>query len=160
MAVDAVAVVGPENNEVQSADPCAAFATELHGKVAEQARRRQVIEQRWYEDTRQYYGFYDEETEKRLEDEKGSSKLFVNLTRPKTRVMRARLNDILFPNDEPNPRWAAALEGYRPSSALDKRWGVPPLPQNLSKTIQIGTITYTLTAMFLPKEITRPHDWS
>ena len=102
MAVDAVAVVGPENNEVQSADPCAAFATELYGKVAEQARRRQVIEQRWYEDTRQYYGFYDEETEKRLEDEKGSSKLFVNLTRPKTRVMRARLNDILFPNDEPN----------------------------------------------------------
>ena len=84
-------MAGPENNEVQSADPCAAFATELHGKVAEQARRRQVIEQRWYEDTRQYYGFYDEETEKRLKDEKGSSKLFVNLTRPKTRVMRARL---------------------------------------------------------------------
>ncbi len=36
------------------------------------------------------------------------------------------------------PRWAAALEECLPSSALDKRWGVPPettLPKTPSFTI-------------------------
>ena len=47
-----------------------------------------------------------------MDENTSRSKLFVNLTRPKTRVMRARLIDILFPGDEanwdieptPNPR--------------------------------------------------------
>ena len=102
METNGIVAAAPEQGEVVTADHCAAFAAELYQQVAAQARRRQRIEDRWYEDTRQYYGLYDEATEKRLAQDKGSSRLFVNLTRPKTRVMRARLNDILFPNDEPN----------------------------------------------------------
>ena len=78
------------------------LAQELQELAAEQARRRRSIEERWYRDTRQYYGHYDEGTEKRLAETKGASRLFVNLTRPKTRVMRSRLADILFPSDEAN----------------------------------------------------------
>ena len=91
---------------------CPDFAHDLWRLAVDQARIRQPIEERWKLDTYQYYGKYDPETRERLDENKSRSKLFVNLTRPKTRVMRARLIDILFPGDEanwdieptPNPR--------------------------------------------------------
>ncbi len=79
-----------------------AYAMELFGIVAEQARARQQTENRWFKDTQQYDGRYDEETLKRLEAQKGASKVYLNQTRPKTRVMQARTNDVLLPMDEPN----------------------------------------------------------
>ena len=79
-----------------------AYASELAKRVIDQAGLRQETESRWYADTRQYYGLYDEETEKRLAERKGSSKVFLNMTRPKTRVMRARITDVLLPQDESN----------------------------------------------------------
>ena len=78
------------------------FAHQLYRRVWETARLRVGLEERWWNNTLQYHGQYDEETAKRLRENKGSSKLYVNMTRPKTRVLRARLIDILFPTDEAN----------------------------------------------------------
>lgn len=70
--------------------------------------RRQDIEQRWLEDLRQYNGMYDEKTQENLKKSKGS-KLFVNITRPKSTIAESRLADMLFPTDE-------------------KNWGIKPTP--------------------------------
>ena len=96
-----------------------AYAQDLHSLAQEMARRRQPIEERWFAATLQYYGLYDDDVARKLEENKGSSKLFVNQTRPKTRVLVARLIDILFPTDESNwdinptpvPRVEKALSG-------------------------------------------------
>lgn len=75
----------------------------------DQVIKKKVIEDRWLLDLRQYYGLYDVETEANLNSDDKKSKLFVNLTRPKTHGWQARLNDMLFPTD-------------------DKNWGVRPTP--------------------------------
>ena len=81
---------------------CSEFGHSLYRKVFESARLRRGLEERWYYDTLQYLGMYDPQTEQRLAQMEGASKLFVNMTRPKTKVLRARLIDILFPTDEAN----------------------------------------------------------
>ena len=81
---------------------CQNFAGDLYRLAVEQANLRQPIERRWYQDNRQYFGRYDEDTEAKLLQRKNSSKVFVNLTRPKTRTLRARMADIMFPTDEAN----------------------------------------------------------
>ena len=79
-----------------------AYAQEL-GKLAEEtARRRSPVEARWIRNARQYYGRYDQETEAKLAENPGSSRLFVNMTRPKTKVMRSRITDILLPLNDSN----------------------------------------------------------
>ena len=83
-------------------EACSRFGLDLYNKVWETARLRQGLEERWFQDTLQYHGQYDADILKKLEETEGASKLFVNLTRPKTRVLRARLIDILFPTDEAN----------------------------------------------------------
>ena len=75
---------------------------DLYRKVWDAARLRLGLEERWFEDTLQYLGKYDSETEEKLRAQKGSSRLFVNQTRPKVRTLTARLNDMLFPTDEAN----------------------------------------------------------
>jgi hypothetical protein len=77
----------------------------LWRKAQQQIGSRQEIEQRWIEDLRQYNGRYTEETETRLaKDKAGTSRIFVNLTRPKCRALEARLSEMLFPSDDKN--WA------------------------------------------------------
>jgi hypothetical protein len=79
------------------------LATEVSGK-------RVTTEDRWYDDTRQFHGRYDEVTEQRLEAANGKkSKLFVRTTRAKCDTWEARLIDLLFPSDERN-------------------WGIQPTP--------------------------------
>jgi hypothetical protein len=77
------------------------------GDLLSEANRRvglrQAIENRWIEDLEQYHSRYDSETEKNLVAEE-RSRLFINLTRPKTNAMGARFKDLLFPTDEKN--WA------------------------------------------------------
>ncbi len=79
-----------------------AYAHDLLGMVQMCARRRQPLEQEWYNDHLQHEGVYDDETRSRLEKNPNLCKLFVNKTRPKTRVLKARLADILFPNKDYN----------------------------------------------------------
>lgn len=69
---------------------------------------RQPIERRWLDDLRQYHGVHDDELLKRLKDT-GKSALFINMTRPKTNAMEARIADLLFPTD-------------------DRNWGIKPTP--------------------------------
>ena len=88
------------SNEVRNG--CIAYMSELYRLVDETARRRLALEERWLLDTLQYQGKYDARTEANLNKNKGSSKVFVNMTRPKTKVQRARLVDTLLPEDETN----------------------------------------------------------
>ena len=88
------------SNEVRAG--CISYMTELYNLAFETARRRLTLEERWLLDTLQYQGKYDPVTEAKLNKNKGSSKVFVNMTRPKTKVQRARLVDTLLPEDETN----------------------------------------------------------
>jgi hypothetical protein len=81
---------------------------ELQAEANRRLGLRQAIENRWIEDLEQYHSRYDTETEKNLIAEE-RSRLFINLTRPKTNAMGARFKDLLFPTDE-------------------KNWGIQPTP--------------------------------
>ncbi len=75
----------------------------LRTKAQEQIMLRYDIEQRWLEDLRQYHGRYSEDVETRLsKDKTGSSRIFVNLTRPKCEALESRLTEMLFPTDDRN----------------------------------------------------------
>lgn len=89
-------------------DAAAAIIQRLDRLAAEAVGKRAEVEQRWLEDLRQHAGRYDAETERRLKDGK-RSRLFVRLTRAKTRTWVARLSDLLFPTD-------------------DRNWGIRPTP--------------------------------
>ncbi len=103
-------------NKAQGEDPiAAAFMSELSaivGQLESTVRKREgqrnSIEKRWLEDLAQFHGRYDSETAARIRQNETSS-LFINLTRPKTEAMSARLQDLLFPTDE-------------------KNWGINPTP--------------------------------
>jgi hypothetical protein len=93
--------------KVQAA--CASTLGDLNQVVSERITRRKPIEIRWMEDLRQYHGQYDTDTMAVLNADKERSRIFINITRPKTNAWRARLADMLFPNDERN-------------------WGIDPTP--------------------------------
>lgn len=82
---------------------------ELNKRIADRITRRRPIEERWLEDLRQYHGIYEGTTRNALHNDDERSKLFINITRPKTRSWSARLQDMLFPADERN-------------------WGIDPTP--------------------------------
>lgn len=96
------------------------------GRLSAEAQRRvglrEPLERRWILDLEQYNGRYDGKTEKNL-NEGDNSKLFINLTRPKTDAMAARLMDLLFPTD-------------------DKNWGIQPTPvPSLIKDASVAAAT-------------------
>ena len=84
------------------------LGTKLFRLAQEQVQRRQTVEQRWFEDLRQYNGQYDPDTEARLKSTT-ESRIFANVTRSKTNQAEARLFDMLFPTD-------------------DRNWGIKPTP--------------------------------
>lgn len=75
----------------------------LESEADDRVQKKRTVEERWLEDLRQYAGEYDETTEKNLRNSK-RSRIFMNLTRPKTDACEARLADMLFPTDDKN--WA------------------------------------------------------
>lgn len=81
----------------------------LEEEATERVRRRQPTERRWLDDLRQYHGLYDPRIEAILNADPERSKVFINITRPKSTSWAARLGDMLFPND-------------------DKNWGIEPTP--------------------------------
>ena len=82
---------------------------DLEKQATEAVQRRRPIEERWLSDLRQFHGNYDSDTSAILDNDKHRSKIFLNITRPKTNAWAARLGDMLFPNDERN-------------------WGIQPTP--------------------------------
>lgn len=86
-----------------------AFVGRLDTLAREQVSKKTSIEERWLEDLRQYHGRYDAVTERTLTTST-KSRLFVNMTRPKTHAWEAKLSDMLFPTDG------------------TKNWGISPTP--------------------------------
>lgn len=82
------------------------------GKLEAEAKRRvdlrKHVETRWLDDLRQYHGRYSDQEEADFKKNKGS-RVYLNLTRPKTNALMARLWDLLFPTD-------------------DRNWGIGPTP--------------------------------
>ena len=70
----------------------------LDALAQEQVSQRQVIEDRWYKDVRQFNGQYEPNTF--TDSEQYGSRLYVPLTRRLVGLVEARMFDILFPSDE------------------------------------------------------------
>lgn len=96
---------GRDNQRVQ------ALLEILHTEADKRVQLRTLTEDRWIRDLRQYHGEYDEEVKNELKDvrKQNRSTVFMNLTRPKTNALSARLMDLLFPTD-------------------DRSWGIRPTP--------------------------------
>lgn len=111
MAVPALATVEQVDAEIERqklTDRLKAIIGRLEAEATKRVSARRHIEQRWIEDLEQYHGRYDQKTLAALQDTQ-KSKLFLNMTRPKTDAMSARLMDLLFPTD-------------------DRNWGIKPTP--------------------------------
>ena len=78
------------------------YGHHLYSRAYETSRLRKGLEDRWYSDIQQYYGIYEDDIAKRLNQDKNRSQLFVNQTRAKVRILVARLIDTLLPQDEAN----------------------------------------------------------
>lgn len=80
----------------------------LQKEADDRVSKRDLIERRWLDDTRQFHGKYDDKVLKDLKDADKST-IYINQTRTKTNAMEARLSDMLFPTD-------------------DRNWGIQPTP--------------------------------
>ena len=101
------------------------LASSLEKRAVDLARKREPLSRRWYADIQQYEGRYPDDVRSALERDPTASKLFVNMTRPKTRIMKSRLTDVLFPTDDlnwdieptPDPELAEPMEVGRTPDA-------------------------------------------
>ena len=93
-----------QGEKMNADDACLAFVSELDKLCNENSRMRESVMERWRRNVQQYYSQYPDEVKKKMDERKGGSQAFYNLTRPRTRTMNARLADILLPTDTPN--WA------------------------------------------------------
>lgn len=84
------------------------IVSKLQVLADDQVSKKVQIEERWYEDLRQYHGRYSAKVETELKAAE-KSRVFVKQTRAKTLAWEARLSDMLFPTD-------------------DKNWGIGPTP--------------------------------
>lgn len=98
-------------------DQCRSIVDRLSTLAQEQVTSKNFIEERWLENMRAYHGFYDPSTETALKDAK-QSRAFIKITGAKTRALKARLFDLIFPTD-------------------DRNWGIGPTPvPKLSKEVR------------------------
>ena len=89
----------------------------LEGLFTYAEGQRNLIEERWLKDLRQYRGEYDAEVISKLHPKR--SKAFLSLTRSKTKTITSRMTDLLFP-----------ANGI-------KNWGIDPSPiPELSAEVQ------------------------
>ncbi|MGZ5078618.1 MAG: hypothetical protein ACXWHZ_03620 [Usitatibacter sp.] len=78
-----------------------ALGSHLQRQVNERVNQRRPIEDRWLEDLRQYHAKYDPKLLADIEAAKGS-KVFVNITAPKTDGFSARMADMILPTNGKN----------------------------------------------------------
>lgn len=94
-------------------DRITALLEVFHEMAQERVNMRTLIEDRWIKDLHQYHGEYEQTVKTALHDDANRagkrSTVFMNLTRPKTNALAARLMDLLFPTD-------------------DRSWGIQPTP--------------------------------
>ncbi len=108
----AVAVAMPEsgliaederlrNSAVARQERLQALGGRLQSEFDQRVNDRRQIENRWFEDLRQYNGQYDPDVLAKIKENEGSE-LFCNLTRPKTDAVEARIADLVLPTDDRN----------------------------------------------------------
>ena len=111
-AVDDVQLVDEAAEEAKREENVLAVARGIVGRLdalaRDQVSRRVLIEVRWLEDMRAYFGHYTD-TEQADMNRQERSTAFVKLTRSKTDAWAARFSDLLFPTD-------------------DRNWGIRPTP--------------------------------
>jgi hypothetical protein len=95
----------PQRSPEAIREALSALVGRLEAEAKSRVSKRSAIEARWIEDLEHYHGRYDQRTLEKLA-EVGGSRIFVNITRPKTNAMSARLMDLLFPTDDEN--WSIA----------------------------------------------------
>jgi hypothetical protein len=86
----------------------AGLGAELQRKAEQRVIARRPVEERWIQDTRQYHAKYDPAVLQKIKEAKGS-RVFVNITAPKTDGFSARMADMILPTD-------------------GKNWGIKPTP--------------------------------
>jgi hypothetical protein len=104
----AIDEVSPETRERRVLDAASAIVGGLERTVQQQMSAKSLVENRWLEDLRNYWGEYEPGKKADLVAENRSI-AFVGVTRHKTNSWAARLSDLLFPTDERN-------------------WGIKPTP--------------------------------
>lgn len=79
-----------------------ALVNELRGIAEERVQLRSNVEQRWIEDLQYFHGQYEDEVSSWLlkKENRLRCRQFINLTRPKTNALIARINNLLFPTDD------------------------------------------------------------
>lgn len=91
-----------ERQERQAAEDrrqrLSALGHRLHSDAQTQVGLRQLTEERWYQDVRQFNGQYDPGTFS--DQDQYGSRVFVPLTRRLVNLCEARLFDMLFPSDQ------------------------------------------------------------
>ena len=97
-----------QDEALEESEKLEAFVANLQAEADRRVGLRNLVEKRWLEDLRQYHGRYTDEEQREFQSQKGS-RVFQNLTRPKTNALMARLWDLLFPTD-------------------DRSWGIGPTP--------------------------------
>lgn len=96
----------PRADDIEAQERARRLEAFIGALTAEAKRRRDArsgVEQRWLDDIRNFHGIYDPETEEKFVKSE-TSRVFVNMTAPKTEAYEARIFDLLFPTDERN--WA------------------------------------------------------
>lgn len=115
-----------------------ALGRSLWSEFEEAAKRRRPHERLWLKDLRQERGIYEPEVMARLKKAK-RSRLFIRLTRVKTRWMLAKLMEALFPADgsrswDARPTKVPTLNQHAMAKALErfvKEWGRAPDPDQV-----------------------------
>lgn len=97
-----------QDKREQLRERIASIIGRLQKEADDRVSKRDLIERRWLDDTRQFHGKYDDKVLKDLKDADKST-IYINQTRTKTNAMEARLSDMLFPTD-------------------DRNWGIQPTP--------------------------------
>lgn len=121
-------------------DHLALLGGRLLKQAEEQVGKKSIIEQRWLEDLRQYYGQYAPDEIEKFKAAK-TSQIFVNITRNKSNGAEARLSDMLHPTD-------------------DKNWGIKPTPSpevsdllNSEEEVELGENAVVSEAELAKSEI-------
>jgi hypothetical protein len=111
--------ISDEERRQAQLEKMAGVVASLTSKFVDNKSLRSPVETRWLEDLRQFHGMYEEKVEGALKADPERSKVFINLTRPKTTAWEARLWDLLFPADGKN--WGV------------KETPVPELAENMKR---------------------------
>lgn len=100
------------------------LATRIKGIFDQRCRERNLWEQKWLSNLRQFKGEYDEDVLNNLHPNR--SKAFMRSTRAKVKTMTSRLTDLLFP------------------STGDKNWDIAPtpIPETDPEQVQLMVMQY------------------